>query len=288
MFMVRANPFKLILIAVSCSFFSCQYSNANTPENVVAEERMEIIEKLTDTVKKTVRNNVKEILAKKEIPILCYHHIRDYLPSDQASAKPYIVPVNVFEQQMKALKDSGYQSIVIEDLMNYLEFNQPLPEKAVMITFDDTNLNQYTNGLPLLDKYGFKGVFFMMTVPIGKERFMSKVQIKALADAGHDVQLHTWDHKNVKKFEEKDWDIQITRAAKTLENITGKPVVHFAFPFGLWSPDVLPKLEKLGMKSAYQLADKRDSQYPLYSIRRIIVPGTLSGKTLVGQMKKSF
>lgn len=281
------NRIVLVLL-VAFGIFSCTSADTSkldlSENNSVKEDSLKV-----DAIEEVKQlNDAAAILAKKEIPILCYHHIRDYTPNDKATAKPYIVPISVFDSQMKALKDSGYQSILIEDLMNYLEYNTPLPEKSVMITFDDTNLNQYTEGLPILEKYGFKGVFFMMTVSIGKERYMSKAQIKSLSDKGHDVQLHTWDHKNVKKFEEKDWNIQITKAAQTLENITGKEVVHFAFPFGLWNPEALPQLKELGMKSAYQLADKRDTTYPLHTIRRIIVPGTLSGNGLIKQMNRSF
>lgn len=286
--LLRKTFIQCYFVFLSVSWLSCSEVNEKDELHINQPTITEMVEEKVLAETPSQPNDIAAILAKKQIPILCYHHIRDYLPTDKPSAKPYIVPIDVFDAQMKALKDSGYQSILIEDLLNYLEYNQPLPEKAVMLTFDDTNLNQYTEGLPILEKYGFKGVFFMMTVSIGKERYMSKAQIKSLSDKGHDVQLHTWDHQNVKKLEGKDWETQITKPAKTLEEITGKPVIHFAYPFGLWKPEVLPILKELGMKSAYQLADKMDSDYPLHTIRRIIVPGTLSGKGLIIQMNKSF
>ncbi len=233
-------------------------------------------------------STVAEMLAKKQVPVLCYHHIRDYLPADSETAKPYIVPVKTFREQMQMLKDSGFTTILPDQMVDYLQKNISLPDKPVMITFDDTNLNQYTEALPILEDLGLKGVFFMMTVSIGKEKYMKPVQIKEIADKGHAVELHSWDHKNVKKYEPGDWDIQIIKAAKTLGKITGKEIKHFAYPFGLWKKESLQPLTETGIISAYQLADARDDEYPLYTIRRIIVPGTWSAKTLYSRMLASF
>jgi len=189
---------------------------------------------------------------------------------------------------MKALGDSGYTTILPEQLYNYLVAGQELPQKAVMLTFDDTDLDQYTLAAPEMKKYGFKGVFFIMTVSLGRPRYMSKEQVKELSDAGNIIGSHTWDHKNVKKFVDADWITQIDKPSKQLEQITGKPVNYFAFPFGLWKPEVLEPLKKRGFVSAFQLTDKRDEKEPLYTIRRMIVPGEWSAQTMLKVMKRTF
>ena len=232
--------------------------------------------------------DARTILERKQVPILCYHQIRDWKETDSKTAKPYIVPVAQFKAQMKALADSGYTAILPDELYAYLAAGVPIPEKAVMLTFDDGDADQVTNGLPELDKYGFKGVFFIMTVSMGRSIYMTKEQIKSLSDAGHTIGSHTWDHKNVKKFETADWVTQIEKPSKQLEEITGKPIQYFAYPFGLWKPEVIEPLKERGMIAAFQLAISRDEQQPLHTIRRIIVPGTWNGEQLIKNMKGSF
>ena len=157
-----------------------------------------------------------------------------------------------------------------------------------MLTFDDTDLDQFTIGLPELNKYGYKGVFFIMTVSLGRPHYMSKDQVKTLSDEGHTIGSHTWDHHNVKKYAGNDWVTQIEKPTKQLQAITGKPIDYFAYPFGLWNHEAIPELQKRGFKAAFQLYAKRDQQDPLYSIRRIIVPGSWTPAQLSNAIKSSF
>lgn len=245
--------------------------------------------KPTDTAR--ISTNIADaatILARPEIPILCYHQIRDYKPTDSKTAMTYIVPPAVFHEQMKALADSGYQTILPDQLYDYLAYGKPLPPKPMMLTYDDTGLDQYTVALPAMEKYNFKGAFFVMTVSLGRPRYMSKEQVKELSDKGHTIGSHTWDHHNVKKYQGQDWVTQIEKPTKTLEAITGKPIKHFAYPFGLWNKEAIPELKKRGMISAFQLYAKRDEQDPLYTIRRIIVPGSMKPAAMIATMKRNF
>ena len=231
------------------------------------------------------------ILARKQVPILCYHQIRNWTGSDSKSGKDYITPVETFKQHIKMLADSGYHTVLPDQLYNYLAYGDALPDKPVMITFDDTDLDQYTVGATTLKKYGYKGVYFIMTVSIGKRgrfKYMDKNQIKELSDLGNTIGSHTYDHQNVKKYQGDDWVKQIEKPTQTLETITGKKIVHFAYPFGLWNKEAIPELKKRGFKDAYILATKRDDADPLFTIRRIIASGYWSAKTLNNSMKNSF
>ncbi|QMW03490.1 polysaccharide deacetylase family protein [Spirosoma foliorum] len=231
------------------------------------------------------------ILARPQVPVLCYHQIRDWRGSDSKSAKDYIIPVQAFKDQMQILADSGYHTILPDQLYAYLTTGAPLPSKPVMLTFDDGDLDQYETAVPILDKHGFKGAFFIMTVAIGrrgKQPYMDKAQIKDLSDKGHTVGAHTWDHHNVKKYQGEDWKIQIEEPKAKLETIIGKPVKYFAYPFGLWNHQALPEIQKRGYAAAFTLADKRDEQMPLYTIRRIIAGGQWSTKTFYRNMIQSF
>jgi peptidoglycan/xylan/chitin deacetylase (PgdA/CDA1 family) len=274
----------LLLFAAACTASSQdekQINSKNQGQNSSAKAVS------ADTIPKK-KASAAEVLARREVPVLCYHQIRDWKASDSKRAHDDIIPPANFKQHIKMLADSGYHTILPDQLYDYLNYGTALPEKPIMITFDDTDLDQYTVGASTLKAHGFKGVFFIMTVSIGRPRYMSKAQIKELADDGHEIASHTWDHKNFAQFTEADWKIQIDEPTKTLEKITGKKVNYFAYPYGVFKAANLHKLQEHGFKAAFILSTKRDETYPLYTIRRIIDPGTYSARNLYNSIIKSF
>lgn len=235
--------------------------------------------------------DAKTILAKKEVPVLCYHQIRNALASDSKRANDDIIAPDKFREHMKMLADSGYHTILPDQLYDYLVYGKQLPAKPIMITFDDTDEDQFTVGNSTLKKHGFKGVYFIMTVSIGRKgriNYMTKEQIKQLADEGNTIASHTYDHKNFAHFTDEDWKTQIDEPTKKLEQITGKKVEYFAYPYGVYKATNLPKLKEHGFKAAFILSTERNENYPLYTIRRIVDPGRYSAKNLYNSINKSF
>jgi peptidoglycan/xylan/chitin deacetylase (PgdA/CDA1 family) len=228
------------------------------------------------------------VLSRKQVPVICYHQIRNWKPTDSKRSKDYIVPPDLFRAQMKALADSGYHSILPDQLYFYLTQGTPLPDKPVLLSFDDTDEDQFGIAFPEMKKYGFKGVFFIMTVSLGRPRYMTKAEVKDLFEAGNVIGSHTWDHHNVKKYQGNDWVIQIDRPTRELEAITGKPIRYFAYPFGLWNREAIAELKKRGFIAAFQLNEKRDEGDPLFTIRRIILPGTWDLKTFNYAIRHDF
>jgi peptidoglycan/xylan/chitin deacetylase (PgdA/CDA1 family) len=229
------------------------------------------------------------ILGRKEVPILCYHQIRDWKATDSKASKDYIMPPADLKAQLKMLADSGYHTILPDQLYAYLTTGAALPGKPIMLTFDDTDEDQYTVAWPEMKKYGFKGVFFIMTVSLNRlPHYMTKDQVRELYGAGNVIGSHTWDHHNFRKFQGQDWVTQIEKPTKQLEAITGTPIRYFAFPFGLWNRENLPELRKRGFIAAFQLADKMDPTDPLMTVRRIIVGGGWSLKTFSNAIHRDF
>ncbi|MDB5247296.1 MAG: putative xylanase/chitin deacetylase [Segetibacter sp.] len=284
-------PLSLLFLA-SVITFSCKNPvNSNTVNTGKDSSSVATGFEVKDTTNyagKTVAD-AATILAKKEVPVLCYHQIRDWSASDSKSSRDYIIPVDAFKSHLKILADSGYHTILPDQLYNYLAYGAPLPEKPVMLTFDDTDDDQFTIGASEMKKYGFKGVFFIMTVSINRPKYMTTEQIKQLANEGHVIESHTWDHHNVKQYKtEQDWVTQIEKPKKKIEELVGKTSEYFAYPFGLWNREAIPELKKRGVKSAYILSTKRDPDDPLYTIRRIIASGFWSGTTMYKSMLQSF
>jgi peptidoglycan/xylan/chitin deacetylase (PgdA/CDA1 family) len=283
------KQFSALLLFCTVGIVSCQSKPSADKKNTDTASTAAVTE-TSSPVAQVAKGPIDKaaIMARKQVPVVCYHQIRDWRAKDSKGAKDYIVQIAAFKEHMKMLADSGYHTILPDQLYNYLVNGAALPKKPIMLTFDDTDLDQFTIAAPEMKKYGFKGVFFVMTVSIGRPNYMNKEQIKQLSDAGHVIGSHTWDHHNFKKFTGKDWETQIDKPTKKLEEITGKKITWFAYPFGLWNAQGIPELKKRGFIGAFQLAEKRDPNEPLFTIRRILDSGYWSTKTFGNNVRGSF
>lgn len=267
-------------LAVSALLVFC---TEKTSQPQVAPQKQEE----TKTVSKQEQDTIASaatILHRPQVPILCYHRIDDSRKPDD-----YNVKVASFKEQMKALADSGYHTILPDQLYNYLTKGTPLPPRPFMITFDDTRKEQFTVAASEMKKYNFKGVFFVMTISINRPNYMTSEEIKQLSDEGNVIASHTLDHQNTKKLKtQEEWDRQITKPSERIESITGKSVNYFAYPFGLWNDTAVAHIKSYGFKAAFQLTEKRSEGEPLYTIRRTLVPGSWSTPNLLKRMRTMF
>lgn len=244
------------LVVISCN--QANQSKGNTAANPVAIK--------DSTSVKQIANTPALIYAKPEIPVLCYHRIADGKKGD------YTVSPATFASQIKILADSGYQSISPTQLYGYLVYNKDLPEKPFMITFDDSRVEHSTIAAPVMEKYGFRGVFFIMTITYNKKNYMTTDEIAKLAKAGHTIGLHSWDHTMVIKYKEAaNWQKQVAEPKEKLEKIAGKAIEYWAYPNGVYDHKGAVELSNY-FKLSFTLATKRDSIQPLQTIRRMIVP----------------
>ena len=271
------NCFLVFTVLV---FLSCNNNNKEKDKITAATPAIPVS---NDTAAKASPiADAATILAKRQVPVLCFHHISDK-PMGEYGLSPAL-----FAADLQAMADSGYQSILPDQLYNYLAKGAPIPEKSFMLTYDDTDEEQFSIAGPEMAKHHFKGVYFIMTISIGRPRYMSKEQIKQLADDGNVIAAHTWDHHMVTKYNDSDWNKQLTESKLKLETITGKPVDYFAYPFGLWNQAAFQPLQQRGIKMAFQLSTKMDTTQPLYTVRRMIVPGTWSTSGFMKAMKSTF
>lgn len=288
----------LFLAASLCQF--CNTSGAKNPTNTKDSATRTTAAPAPDA-------NAPAPSGRPQVPILCYHNIK---PDLGKSSPDYTISIAAFKAQIKMLADSGYHSILPDQLYDYLTKGTALPSKPIMLTFDDSHEEHYSVAAPELEKYGFKGVFFIMTIPIGKPHYMTADEIKALDGRGHVIACHTWDHQSVKKLHAgtpvmgklvntkkftdpasqvaEAWNLELTKPKAKLEQIIGKPVVYFAYPFGIWDYDATSELKKGGIKAAFQLGDKIGDQAPLYTIRRILSEGNWSPVALARMIHVAF
>jgi len=94
-----------------------------------------------------------------------------------------------------------------------------IKDRAIILTFDDALKSQYNNAVPILDKYGFKGTFFVVCNYVGgDDSRMSWKDIEILRTEGHDIQAHTMNHKNLSQLSAKDLEFELGESKRCLRD----------------------------------------------------------------------
>jgi peptidoglycan/xylan/chitin deacetylase (PgdA/CDA1 family) len=159
-------------------------------------------------------------------PILLYHHV-----SDDGSVLRYHVTLDDFRTQMEALRDWGYTSITATDLVNVIIKGGELPNRPVVITFDDGYVDVYQNAFPIMHEMGFVGSIYIYVDHVGENGFVNTEQIQALADDGWEIGNHSMSHSDLTK-DHSILDFEVQQSRLTLEQATGVKVYTFAYPYG--------------------------------------------------------
>ncbi len=146
-----------------------------------------------------------------------------------------------FESQMKYLKENGYHSILFEDM------EKPLPEKAVLVTFDDGFHSVYENAVPIMERYDIKGNIFLPTKYIEEQNpyFMTWEMLKNLCDSGKfSVAAHTHDHADIRTLDVESMNRQIQQSEELLEKRLVMHVSGFCMPYGKYDHRSIEDLKK--------------------------------------------
>ena len=228
------------------------------------------------------------MLARSTVPVLCFHQLREHRPDDSEYARSITTPPAVLTAQLQALRDGGYTTVSGGALVDHLQFGSPLPDRPVLLTFDDGSAGHFSVALPELVRAGLVATFFPMTVVLDKPGWLTSDQLRELDRAGMTIGAHTWDHQRLDRLPDDQWGVQLAQPAATLAGILGHPVDLMAYPYGVWSPAVLPHVAEAGYRAAFQLSDPQDPAEPLLTIRRIIAPSSWDGPTLLQHLGTDF
>jgi peptidoglycan/xylan/chitin deacetylase (PgdA/CDA1 family) len=162
------------------------------------------------------------------VPILLYHHV-----SVSPINSQYYVPPEKFDAQLKLLKDWEYTSISIEMLLNAINEGADLPARPIIISFDDGNLDNYTNAFPIMKKYGFTGAAYIVGRYVGANNYLNADQIKEMAAAGWEVGSHSMSHVDLTVLEPQTQRYEVVESKVVLEKMLGVPIKTIAYPFGI-------------------------------------------------------
>ncbi len=220
-----------------------------------------------------------EVKREAEVPILMYHHISE-VPADADAVRRdlTVTPAN-FEAQLRYLAKEGYESITLKDLLFHLQMGRPLPPKPIILTFEDGYRDNFTEAHRLLQKYGFRGTFFLITSPIdeGREEYLTWRQVKRLHAAGMELGSHTYTHPDLRDqpYDYLVW--QILGSKEAIEARIKVPVCFFSYPSGRYDEQVIEVLKRAGFWGAVTIKQGalQSSEHP-FELERIRVRGSYS------------
>jgi len=168
------------------------------------------------------------------VPILVYHSVMPHHAGQTAEQRVLDVDDSVFVAQMRYLVDGGYHVVSFAALVDALEGRDTLPNRAVVITFDDGWENQYTHAFPILRRFGLTATFFVFTTPIGKDgKLMTWEQLRELQEAGMTIGSHTRTHPVLPDFHAALHN-EVAMSREDIKEHLGRAPDFFAYPFGAW------------------------------------------------------
>ncbi len=167
------------------------------------------------------------------VPILMYHYIRAYTNAKDTTGEGLSVSPSVFDQEMGYLAQNGYTPISLDTLYGIFNNQAPLPPKPIVITFDDGYIDFYANAYPILKKYGFHAVVFVITGFVGQPPFLSWNNIHEMQSSGLiTFEAHTVNHAYLPKLSFTNMLKELQDSKNTLQSQTGYTVNFIAYPFG--------------------------------------------------------
>ncbi|MCS7251123.1 MAG: polysaccharide deacetylase family protein [Thermoflexus sp.] len=167
-----------------------------------------------------------------QVPILMYHYISDPPSGADRLRLDLSVRPSMFEAHLQYLRQAGYETVSLSDLIFHLTQGHPLPPRPIVLTFDDGYRDAYEEAFPRLRRYGFRGTFFVLTgrADEGDPRYLSWEQIRQMSEAGMDIQLHGREHVPLSGRDEAFLFYHIIGGKQSIEAHTGRPVRFFAYP----------------------------------------------------------
>jgi peptidoglycan/xylan/chitin deacetylase (PgdA/CDA1 family) len=224
----------IVLLGMGVFAMSSTQQNSVAPENnadaVVVEQLIQeeavVIEQSSPEMTMTVPNPVQNI------PILVYHSIAP-APTDRTEStmqKRFRVSPENFKAQMQYLQDNNYTPITFRHVSEYLLTGKAIPEKPVVLTFDDGLLNQYEYAIPVLRDAGFSATFFIYPGVTAHRGFMHWEQLAEIVDDGHEIGSHSVIHYNLTTVDDATLQNELVASKKTLEEKLGITVNTIAYP----------------------------------------------------------
>jgi len=232
------------------------------------------------------------------IPVLMYHKVN---PDRHAGGLGLRVKPKDFDWEMHYLRENGFHTVSLGDVLDHYQKGKKLPNKPIVITFDDGYQDNYIYAYPILKKYNFTATVFVVAGTIGKSNiFDSKTksqpvnkmltwqEIKALDAAGFTIGSHTVDHPILTDIPMDQVKLELIDSKKILEQGLGKKIDYFCYPHGRYNNEIAKLVQESGYRAATTTRQGLvTAEANPYLLNRIRVTGHYSHRKFVSQLSLS-
>ncbi|MEO0409555.1 MAG: polysaccharide deacetylase family protein [Cyanobacteria bacterium P01_A01_bin.135] len=199
--------------------------------------------------------NERSQLAK--VPVLMYH---DILPEKEVF---FDVTYEEFEAHLQMIDEMGITPISMDQLVSHLRTGLPLPEKPVLLTFDDGYRGHYEHVFPLLEEYGYPGLFSIYTFKVGRDHGrpgMNWAQVQEMAESPLvTIAAHSVNHpSDLREVSDGDLRMEVEQSKRELEEKLGTPIHYFTYPEGNYDERVAQVVQEAGFLAALTMDNWED------------------------------
>ena len=237
--------------------------------------------------KKSKNANVK-------IPILLYHDFVTTVPDSDPDNFNYINTPQSYEENIKVLLENGYTFISFQELNDVNNGKISLPEKPILVTFDDGYASNYEYIFPILKKYNVKVSIFVVTDKIGKEvdgkKYLSWEQCREMQDSGLvEIFSHSKRHVFYDKLPVRMIRDDVIESYKIIEeNLGNKDLKVFAYPYGAYTKETVWALKLNGIDmQVYDLGMNYSNDFNADYIKRINIPCEMTGTEIIEEINST-
>lgn len=215
----------------------------------------------------------------KIINVLCYHQFTKDTAEDtdnNEKSNPFSISAEKFEEHLKFLKDFGYNVISMKKYLDFLDGVDSIPDNSVIITIDDGYRSVYNIAFPLLKKYNFPATVYIYSVFFGGRNNLNEGIIKEMTKHNIDFGCHSWTHpiltKRKSSWSDEDYlsflEKEIIKSKIFFESKLKMGFETFAYPYGLYSKEVIYIIKKAGYRAAFSVVPgmnvSNTNRYALY------------------------
>ena len=227
------------------------------------------------------------------MPILMYHHINSTQTTSDLDYSLTVTDAD-FNRQLDYLRCAGYTSVSLSQLYDAVYSGAPLPQKPLVLTFDDGYADAFTSAFPALQKHGFTAAFAIITNNVGLAGvYMTWEQITWMANNGMEMTSHTLTHEDLNISRDDIVRQQLTLSKAALEEHLQRPALFFVYPSGepfrhgtpARQAQVVKMVQEAGYRGALTASNKlQQNPGAPYAFNRIRVSGGVDIRKFAGNM----
>jgi len=189
------------------------------------------------------------------VPILCYHNL-----GEQAKGR-LLMAASTFREQMRYLRANGYHVIGLREFVEFTRLGRQLPQRSVVLTFDDGYKSFKQYAYPVLKELGFTATLFVYTDYVGAGRnALSWQELRELAAEGFDVQGHSKTHGDLRRIAgepdaqyQRRMQAELAQPQEQFQKNLGRKADIIAFPYGSWDESLLGTAVKHGYVAGFSV-----------------------------------